>query len=136
MVDQKSKKTDYIYAVGRRKRSSATIRLFSGDGDWIVNGKLIGDYFSGQFKELEYMSPFRALNLAGKYFGTIMVRGGGVSGQLGAVRLAISRALLDIDGSHRQILRKRGLLTRDPREKERKKYNLHKARRAHQFSKR
>lgn len=126
----------FYSATGRRKRSTATIHLFEGKGDLIVNDKPIGEYFAGSIKEMEYGSPMKALGLETSFFGTIKVRGGGTTGQLGAVRLAIARAILKFDESHRPVLRKRGLLTRDPREVERKKYNLHKARKAHQYSKR
>ena len=135
-MPRKKKLPKYYQGLGRRKRSTATARLFEGEGELLVNDTPIDEFFKSKTASSEYLSPFETTSTQGKFYGTIKVSGGGMSGQLGAVRHAISRALLAYDESHRPSLRKKGLLTRDPREKERKKYNLHKARRAHQFSKR
>ncbi len=133
----RKKTITYYQGVGRRKRSTATARLFAGKGELVVNNKPIKEYFLGAaHAEVAYLAPLIATANEGKFDGTIKVSGGGVFGQLGAIKLALARALTAYNEEHQLILRKRGMLTRDPREKERKKYNLHKARRAHQFSKR
>jgi len=133
---KKEKKKKYYSGVGRRKTSTSTVRLYDERGSLLVNGKPIEEYFPSERATYFYMEPFRAAVLMNKFSGTIKVSGGGKSGQLGAVILGIARALEKYKSDLRPALRKRGLLTRDPRKKERKKYNLHKARRAHQFSKR
>lgn len=127
---------EFFEATGRRKTSTATVRLHKDAGDLLVNGKPALEYFRGLVAETTLFSPFRVTNTLNQFSGTVKVTGGGITGQLEAVRLAIARALLKIDPENRSVLRLQGLLTRNPREKERKKYNLHKARRAHQFSKR
>lgn len=136
VVKVKEKTKKFYYGVGRRKTSTATVYLYDNRGPLIVNDKPIEEYFPGEKAANFYLEPFRAGVLMDKFRGTIKVRGGGKNGQLGAVLLGIARALEAYNPELRVALRKRGLLTRDPRMKERKKYNLHKARRAHQYSKR
>jgi small subunit ribosomal protein S9 len=134
MVEKKQ--TKFQQALGRRKESTATIRLFEGKGDIQVNGKSITDYFPSEASRFAYTEPFRVIGMEGKFYATISVSGGGKNGQLGAIVLAISRALVDFEEKFRKPLRDAGLLTRDPREKERKKYFLRKARKRPQYSKR
>ncbi|HHY36354.1 MAG TPA: 30S ribosomal protein S9 [Firmicutes bacterium] len=121
---------------GRRKTSVARVRLVAGSGNIIVNGEPVEEYFPTPVQQTIVRQPLEATNTAGKYDVLVKVEGGGMSGQAGAVRHGIARALLKADESLRPILRKYGFLTRDPRMKERKKYGLKKARRAPQFSKR
>lgn len=127
----------YVYGLGRRKSATATARLYEGKGNLTVNGKPALDYFSGN-KSLvaEVTDP---LALAGKqkdYDITILVKGGGPAGQVDAIKLAISKALVLEAPDLRPMLKKAGMMKRDPREKERKKYGLRSARRREQFSKR
>ena len=112
------------------------MRLISGKGKRVVNGSNIKDYFHSAIHENSIEHPLELLNLAGLYDMKATVNGGGISGQAGAVRLGVSRCILKIDEKHRKILRKAGLLTRDAREVERKKYGQAKARKRYQFSKR
>jgi len=126
----------FYQGVGRRKTATATVRLFDEPGEVLVNQQPIGDYFPGESVETIYHSPFNVCGLGGKFSGSVRVSGGGKSGQLGAVVLAISRALLVYDESLRPVLRKQGLLTRDSRMVERKKVYHRGARRSPQFSKR
>ena len=131
-----SKKT-YLYGTGRRKSSVARVHLFpNGTGAITINGRDIDDYFGLDTLKLIVRQPLVATNTLGKVDIEATVSGGGVSGQAGAVRHGIARALLLVDDSFRAILKEAGLLTRDPRMKERKKYGLKAARRAPQFSKR
>ena len=126
----------YYYAVGRRKEAIATARIYSGKGIIKVNDQAADDYFNNATLIAELS---RALDLTGngdKLHATIKVTGGGKRGQAEAARLAIARALLEVNQELRPTLKKAGLLTRDPREKERKKPGLKKARKAPQFSKR
>lgn len=109
-------------AVGRRKEAIARVRLLEGKSPIIVNGKLIHEYFSGPVNQKFYQKPFEVAAVSGKYSGSIKVEGGGFSSQLGAVIHGISRALIKADESLRPSLKKAGLLTRDPRVKERRKY--------------
>lgn len=132
----KKEAVKYFEAIGRRKTATATVRLQAQAGDILVNGKEALEYFKGLVAEVSLLSPLKATSNLNKFSGTVKVSGGGITGQLEATRLAIARALVMFDAEHRGVLRLQGLMTRDPREKERKKYNLHKARRAHQFSKR
>lgn len=122
---------------GRRKTATARVYLRPGKGVITVNGKPFAEYF-GNRPHLEAMvkAPLAATNNLTKFDVLVNVRGGGPSGQAGAIRHGISRALLDFNSGLRPTLKKGGHLTRDPRMKERKKYGLHAARRAHQFSKR
>ena len=124
------------YGTGRRKTSVARVRLVPGEGNFVVNGRTIQDYFGRKTLELIVKQPLNLTETLDKYDILIKVAGGGPSGQAGAVRHGISRALLLVDGEYRAALKKAGFLTRDPREKERRKYGLKKARKASQFSKR
>lgn len=134
MVEKKQ--TKFQPALGRRKEATATVRLFEGEGGILVNGRPIAVYFPSEADRSAYTEPFRVTGVEGKFSATISVSGGGKNGQLGAVVLAISRALADLEEKFRKPLRDAGLLTRDPREKERKKYFLRKARKRPQYSKR
>ncbi len=126
----------YFYGTGRRKSSTARIRLIPGSGEITVNKKDVDDYFGIDTLKLLINQPFTVTGTAGKFDVVASVKGGGLSGQAGAIRHGISRALLQADDDYRTLLKKSGLLTRDPRMKERKKYGLKAARRASQFSKR
>ncbi len=126
----------YFYGTGRRKQSVARVRLYAGSGKITVNGREIDDYFGLETLKLIVRQPLAALDQEGKFDIVCTVVGGGVSGQAGAIRHGIARALLKVDDSFRPVLKKSGFLTRDPRMKERKKYGLKGARRAPQFSKR
>ncbi len=123
-------------AVGRRKRAVARVKLVPGDGKWLVNGKTPGEYFRREtlIKLFEY--PFVVTETQGKFDVVARIEGGGVSGQAGALQLAIARVLTVYKSDYRDRLKKRGLLTRDPREKERMKYGLAKRRKRYQYSKR
>ena len=130
-------KKPYLYGTGRRKSSVARVHLFpNGTGAITINGRDIDEYFGLDTLKLIVRQPFEVTNTAGKFDVVCTVRGGGVSGQAGAIRHGISRALLQNGDEMRPLLKKAGLLTRDPRMKERKKYGLKAARRAPQFSKR
>ena len=126
----------YFYGTGRRKSSVARVRIYPGTGNITINGRDIDDYFGLETLKLIINQPFGVTNTAGKFDIVANVRGGGISGQAGAIRHGVSRALLLADESYRPLLKKAGFLTRDPRMKERKKYGLKAARRASQFSKR
>lgn len=126
-------------SVGRRKTAVASLFLHEKKGDILVNGVDINTYFSSEKAKLAWMEPFHVLGVShptSKFSATIKVQGSGKTGQLGAVVHAISRALANLDVENRKLLRTAGLLTRDPRMVERKKYNLRKARRGAQYSKR
>ena len=130
-------KKKYSYGTGRRKSSVARVRLFeNGTGSIIINGREIDDYFGLETLKLVVRQPLAALNLTDKVDLIITVTGGGVSGQAGAIRHGLSRALVALNAENRPALKAAGFLTRDPRMKERKKYGLKAARRAPQFSKR
>ena len=130
-------KKPYFYGTGRRKSSVARVHLFqNGTGSITINGRDIDDYFGLETLKLIVRSPMELTSTSGKYDLVVRVAGGGVSGQAGAIRHGLSRALLQVDPEMRPILKKAGFLTRDPRMKERKKYGLKAARRAPQFSKR
>ena len=132
----KSKKP-YFYGTGRRKSSVARVHLFpNGTGAVTINGRDIDNYFGLETLKLIVRQPLVTTNMIGKVDVVVTVAGGGVSGQAGALRHGISRALLLVNPEYRAILKKAGFLTRDPRMKERKKYGLKAARRAPQFSKR
>ncbi len=126
----------YFYGTGRRKSSVARVRIYSGDGKVVINGRNIDDYFGLDTLKLIVRQPLVLTATEGKYDIICTVAGGGVTGQAGAIRHGISRALLQAGDDMRPILKKAGFLTRDPRMKERKKYGLKAARRAPQFSKR
>ena len=130
-------KKKYFYGTGRRKSSVARVRVYeNGTGSIIINGRDIDDYFGLETLKLIVRQPLVTTELVGKVDVVVTVCGGGVSGQAGALRHGISRALLSVAPEYRAILKKAGFLTRDPRMKERKKYGLKAARRAPQFSKR
>lgn len=132
----KSKKP-YHYGTGRRKSSVARVHLFpNGTGSITINGRGIDDYFGLETLKLIVRQPLDATELLGKVDIEATVTGGGVTGQAGAIRHGISRALLEMNPEYRPVLKAAGFLTRDPRMKERKKYGLKAARRAPQFSKR
>ena len=126
----------YFYGTGRRKSSVARVRLYNGTGKIVINDREIDDYFGLETLKLIVRQPLNITDTLGKFDIVCRVAGGGVTGQAGAIRHGISRALLQFDGELRSQLKKAGLLTRDPRMKERKKYGLKGARRAPQFSKR
>ena len=126
----------YFYGTGRRKSSVARVRIMPGTGVITINGRDIDDYFGLETLKLIMNQPFGVTGTAGKFDVVANVNGGGVSGQAGAIRHGIARALLLADAAYRPALKKAGFLTRDPRMKERKKYGLKAARRASQFSKR
>ncbi len=126
----------YFYGTGRRKSSVARVRVYNGTGKITINDRDIDDYFGLETLKLIVRQPLNLTGTADKFDIVCRVAGGGVTGQAGAIRHGISRALLQFDGELRSTLKKAGLLTRDPRMKERKKYGLKGARRAPQFSKR
>ena len=126
----------YFYGTGRRKSSVARVRLFPGTGKITINGRDIDDYFGLETLKLVINQPFGVTGTMGKFDIVANVNGGGFSGQAGAIRHGVSKALLQADETYRAALKKAGFLTRDPRMKERKKYGLKAARRAPQFSKR
>ena len=127
----------YFYGTGRRKTAVARVRLYpNGDGHIIVNGRAGERVFPPRDANAEVRSPLRLLELASRFNLSIKVAGGGVSGQAGAVRHGIARALVRVDEEMRSPLRQAGFLTRDPRMKERKKYGLKRARKAPQYTKR
>ena len=126
----------YFYGTGRRKSSVARVRLYAGTGKIVINDREIDDYFGLETLKLIVRQPLNLTGTLDKFDIVCRVAGGGVTGQAGAIRHGISRALLQHDAELRATLKKAGLLTRDPRMKERKKYGLKGARRAPQFSKR
>ena len=126
----------YFYGTGRRKKSVARVRLYPGNGEITINGRSIDEYFGLETLKLIVNQPFGVTGTVGKFDIVATVSGGGISGQAGAIRHGVARALLTADESYRSALKAAGLLTRDPRMKERKKYGLKAARRASQFSKR
>lgn len=124
------------YGTGRRKKSVARVRLVPGNGNLTINNRSIDDYFGLETLKVICMQPLVLTDTVGKFNVLVSVKGGGFTGQAGAIRHGISRALLQADEAYRSPLKRAGYLTRDPRMKERKKYGLKKARRAPQFSKR
>ena len=126
----------YFYGTGRRKKSVARVRVLPGSGEISINGRSIDDYFGLETMKLIVNQPFEVTGTVGKYDIVCTVKGGGFSGQAGAIRHGVARALLQADETFRIPLKRAGFLTRDPRLKERKKYGLKAARRAPQFSKR
>ena len=126
----------FYYGTGRRKNSVARVRLFNGTGKITINGRDIDNYFGLETLKLIVRSPLAVAGVEDKFDIVVRVVGGGISGQAGAIRHGLSRALLQYDENLRPALKKAGFLTRDPRMKERKKYGLKAARRAPQFSKR
>ena len=133
-----AKKSENIVfqGTGRRKESIARVRLMAGKGDITVNGRKLDEYFGTEILKVIVNQPFAVTNTVGKYDVIVKVTGGGYTGQAGAIRHGISRALLEANSEFRPALKANGFLTRDPRMKERKKYGLKKARKAPQFSKR
>ncbi|HBP71500.1 MAG TPA: 30S ribosomal protein S9, partial [Ruminococcaceae bacterium] len=129
-------KTPYFYGTGRRKKSVARVRVYAGSGKITINNRDIDDYFGLETLKLIVRQPLALTGTADKFDIVCNVQGGGVTGQAGAIRHGLSRALLQYDENLRPALKKAGFLTRDPRMKERKKYGLKGARRAPQFSKR
>ena len=130
-------KKKYFYGTGRRKSSVARVRVYeNGTGSIIINGREIDDYFGLETMKLIVRQPLVTTGLVDKVDVVVSVAGGGVSGQAGAIRHGIARALLTVNPEYRASLKAAGFLTRDPRMKERKKYGLKAARRAPQFSKR
>jgi len=130
------KSASYFQGTGRRKTAIARVRLVPGEGAVVVNGKPLDDYFGRDGAAELALLPFTATNTAHRFNAMVKVEGGGVSGQVGAIAHGIARALLQVDKEHGPTLRKAGLLTRDPRAKERKKPGLKRARKAPQFTKR
>ncbi len=126
----------YFYGTGRRKKSVARVRIYPGSGMITINGRDIDDYFGLDTLKLIINQPYGVTGTEGKFDIVANVKGGGMSGQAGAIRHGLARALLTVDENYRSALKKAGFLTRDPRMKERKKYGLKAARRAPQFSKR
>ena len=124
------------YGTGRRKSSVARVRLVPGNGNVIINGKDMAEYFGKKTLEMIVMQPLEVTETAGRFDVKVHATGGGTTGQAGAIRHGIARALLQADPEYRSALKRAGFLTRDPRMKERKKYGLKGARRAPQFSKR
>jgi small subunit ribosomal protein S9 len=123
-------------ATGRRKEAICRARLMAGSGRWEINGRPLEDYFPSATHRMVITEPLRLTSTEGRYDIVAKIEGGGVSGQAGALRHALSRALVDMDPDLRPTLKKAGFLTRDAREKERRKYGLKKARKAPQYSKR
>jgi len=124
-------------ALGRRKEAVARVRLVPGSGQWTINGRSLEDYFPNKLHQQLVSSPFSLLDIEGRFDVVARIHGGGISGQAGALRLGVARALNLIDEeSNRPALKKAGFLTRDARAVERKKVGLHKARRRPQYSKR
>ena len=123
-------------AVGRRKKAIARVRLIPGEGNIVINKRGLDDYFGLETLKLIVNQPYEVTDTVGKFDIVCTVTGGGISGQAGAIRHGLAKALLQADETYRPALKKAGFLTRDPRMKERKKYGLKAARRAPQFSKR
>ena len=125
-----------VLSLGRRKTSVARIVLTEGTGAIIVNGRDSADYFPITMQQFKLQQPFKLTETVGKYDVTVTVDGGGITGQVGAVRLGIARALVKVDAEHKPKLKAEQLMTRNPREVERKKFGRKKARKRYQFSKR
>ncbi|MCM1089447.1 MAG: 30S ribosomal protein S9 [Butyrivibrio sp.] len=129
-------KTERYYGTGRRKKAIARVYLVPGKGKVTINKRDMDEYFGLETLKVIVRQPLVATDTVEKFDVIVNVKGGGYTGQAGAVRHGIARALLQVDGEYRPVLKKAGFLTRDPRMKERKKYGLKAARRAPQFSKR
>lgn len=125
-----------VQATGRRKTSVARVRLIDGSGQVTLNGRQLEDYFPTMASRMRVMEPLQITQTQGRYDVEATLEGGGITGQVDALRLGISRALIELDEELRPVLKKAGLLTRDARIVERKKYGLRKARRAPQYTKR
>ncbi len=128
--------TDIYYSTGRRKSSAARVFMKRGDGNIIINNRTLEQYFGRETGRMVVRQPLETVKLLGQMDINITVKGGGISGQAGAIRHGITRALIEYDETLRQPLRKAGFVMRDAREVERKKVGLHKARKRPQFSKR
>ena len=128
--------TRFYYAVGRRKTASAQVRIYPGEGKIVINNKPLEEYFTRPVDLVTVMAPLKAVGMEDKVNITVVVKGGGISGQAGAVAHGIARALSVMDEDLRPVMRKGGFLTRDARMKERKKYGLKRARKAPQYTKR
>jgi small subunit ribosomal protein S9 len=128
--------TAFFHGTGRRKTSVARVRLIAGEGEVIVNGRSLDEHFGNSVNLTEILLPFRVTGTEGRYNAMVKVEGGGYQGQAGAIRHGLARALLQSDPEARLPLRQAGLLSRDPRMKERKKYGLKRARKAPQYTKR
>jgi small subunit ribosomal protein S9 len=126
----------YFYGTGRRKTSIARVRLIAGQGEVVVNGRSLEEHFGNAVNLTEVLMPLRVTGTEGRYNAMIRVEGGGYQGQAGAIRHGLARAILQSDPDARLPLRQAGLLSRDPRMKERKKYGLKRARKAPQYTKR
>ena len=126
----------FYEGTGRRKTAVARVRLLTGEGEVVVNGRSLEDHFGNAVDLADILLPFRVTGTEGQFNAMIKVHGGGHHGQAGAIRHGIARAILQSDPEARVLLRKAGLLSRDPRMKERKKYGLKRARKAPQFTKR
>lgn len=124
------------YGTGRRKSSAARVRLVPGSGKITINKREFTDYIPSAAVRLDVLQPLNLTNTASSYDVLVNVDGGGIVGQAGAIRHGITRALMEVNADFRSVLKKAGMVTRDPRAKERKKYGLKGARRAPQFSKR
>jgi small subunit ribosomal protein S9 len=125
-----------FYATGRRKTSVARVYLKEGKGDFLINDCALDDYFGRETARMIVLQPFRVTETLGKFDAEVNVRGGGMSGQAGAIRHGVTRALMQFNPDFRGTLKKAGFVTRDPRAVERKKYGRHKARKRPQYSKR
>ena len=131
-----AEKKNIIWTTGRRKTSVARVRMFAGSGTITINERTLEDYFPRPTSRMRILEPFEATETVGQYDVLVSVEGGGIAAQADAVRHGISRALITATETLRPTLRKGGMLTRDPREVERKKYGRHKARKRPQYSKR
>ncbi|MEX1287055.1 MAG: 30S ribosomal protein S9 [Acidimicrobiia bacterium] len=128
--------TPLVQSTGRRKSSVARVRLYEGTGRVLLNDRPIEDFFPTMAQRIRVLEPLRVAQIEGRYDVIATVEGGGTTGQADAMRLGIARALIEVEPELRPTLKKAGLLTRDPRKVERKKYGLKKARRAPQYTKR
>ena len=127
---------DFYYASGKRKNSIARVYIKAGEGNFSINKRSLEDYFPRETLRMIINRPFKLTDTVGKFDVKVNVRGGGISGQAGAIKHGISKALLEVNQEFRGVLKKEGFLTRDPRVVERKKYGQKKARKRFQFSKR
>ena len=128
--------TEQFYGTGRRKSSKARVYLSKGKGEIVINNRPIEEFFGRETACMVVRQPLEKLEMTDQFDVNVSVAGGGISGQAGAIRLGLTRALMEYDGELRPVLRKAGYVTRDAREVERKKVGLHKARKATQYSKR
>ena len=130
-------KNEHFYAIGRRKSATAKVQISSGDGQVIINNKPANEYFKDSRYLLNHLNrPFIALDIANKYSINVLVKGGGSTGQIDAITLGLAKCLVQLNPDYKQTLKRATLLKRDPREKERKKFGLLRARKKRQFTKR